>query len=135
MRRRSAAAAVVAGALLAACAAAAGGAAPDLAGKSFVSSGVRGHDLVAGTDVRLLFGQDTISVNAGCNTLTGAATWAGGVLAVDAHMAQTMMACSGELTDQDDWLKVLLTSDPAVALEGRTLTIGDDAEGLTLEQE
>jgi heat shock protein HslJ len=43
-------------------------------------------------------------------------------------MASTMMACSDELMAQDTWLSAFLSSGPAIALDGDTLTLtGDDA--------
>ncbi|MFD1507529.1 META domain-containing protein [Georgenia yuyongxinii] len=126
---------VLAASLLAACGVGVAEGGPDLVGKAFVSTEVRGHDLVADSQVRLIFGEDTISAVAGCNTLSGGASWDGGTLAVDDALATTMMACSGELMDQDAWLEQLLLSGPTLNLDGETLTVGDDADGLTLEQE
>ena len=112
---------------------AAGGA--DLEGRTFVSTGVAGHELVPGSEVQVIFQSDRISVQAGCNTLNGGATWEGDVLVVAQPMARTMMACDDDLSRQDDWLEALLTSEPALSLDGSTLVIGDSAEGLTLEEQ
>lgn len=112
----------------------AGAGAADLAGRSFVSTGVTGHELVAGSEVRLIFSEDRVSVNAGCNTLTGAATWDDGVLAVDEHVATTQMACDDALMQQDDWLLAFLKSGPRLTVEGSTLTLGDESESLVLDE-
>ncbi|TRW44080.1 META domain-containing protein [Georgenia yuyongxinii] len=126
---------VLAASLLTACTTGAADGGPDLAGRSFVSTDVRGHELVADSRIRLIFGEDTISAMAGCNTVFGGASWDGGTLVVDDALATTMMACSGELMDQDDWLEQFLLSGPTLNLDGQTLTVGDDAGGLTFEQE
>lgn len=107
----------------------------DLAGQSFTSTGSTGHDLVAGSQVKVSFEEGTISVNAGCNTMNGSASWADGVLDVEEPLAMTMMACEQELMDQDQWLSSFLTSSPPISVDGDTLQIGDDAESLSLQQD
>jgi heat shock protein HslJ len=37
--------------------------------------------------------------------------------------------------EQDQWLATFLTSSPALSLDGSTLTLGDDASGITLTEE
>jgi heat shock protein HslJ len=120
--------AVVAVLSLGAC----GDSAPDLDGRSYTSTEVRGHDLVAGTTVTLTFEDGRISANAGCNTMNGTATWDGGTLDVAEPMASTMMACEDDLAAQDQWLSSFLTSSPALEVEGDTLTLGDASSGMTL---
>lgn len=121
--------AAVAGVLsLGAC----GDSSPDLDGRSYTSTEVRGHDLVAGSTVTLAFEDGRISANAGCNTMNGAATWNGGTLDVAEPLASTMMGCEEELAAQDQWLSSFLTSSPALKVEGDTLTLGDDSSGMTL---
>jgi heat shock protein HslJ len=107
----------------------------DLADRTFVSTEVVGHDLVPGTRVHVFFGEDRITVRAGCNTLLGGATWDGGVLAVAQPMGRTMMACADDLMRQDDWLDAFLTSQPALRLAGTTLTVGDSTEGIVLDEQ
>ena len=46
----------------------------DLADRTFVSTDVRGHDLVEDTSVTLSFESDRVSASAGCNTFMGAAS-------------------------------------------------------------
>ena len=124
----------------------AGASAPDLAGKSFVATEVTGRELVPQSEVVLLFGEDSVAARAGCNTLTGGATWDDGVLRLTGEPATTMMACSGDLTRQDEWLAGLLRSEPAVRLaqvlgddgvrlDGTTLVVGDGAQRLTLTEQ
>ena len=75
-----------------------------------------------------------ISAQAGCNTLAGGATWTNGVLPAG-PLAMTMMACEDDLSAQDQWLSELLASEPAIELDGDTLVIGDDTEGITLTED
>ena len=106
----------------------------DLAGRTFESAQVNGITLADGTVVTLSFEDDGISASAGCNTMSGAATWDDGTLEVAGELATTMMACPDGLQEQDDWLAGLLTSSPAIALDGDTLTVGDDTTGMVLEE-
>jgi heat shock protein HslJ len=108
----------------------------DLAGRTFESTDVRGHDLVEDTSVTLSFESDRVSASAGCNTFTGAASWDDGTLSLgDDELAATMMACSPEQQEQDDWLTEFLASSPDLALDGSTLTLGDDMSGMTLDEQ
>jgi heat shock protein HslJ len=118
--------------LLAACAAASGAAGEDdLVGRSFESTDVEGHTLVEGTVITLIVRSDGVSVNAGCNTLFGDATWEDGVLRVP-QLASTMMACDDALMDQDQWLSALLEGPVPYELDGDTLTLGEAGEQITL---
>ena len=125
--------ALVAVLVLAGLAATSDGAArtPELAGRSFVAVETHGHDLLAGTQVRITFEEAHLSANAGCNTLFGAASWENGVLDAPA-LASTIMTCSAEHMAQDAWLAEVLSSQPAISLEGGRLTIGDAEAGLVL---
>lgn len=109
-----------------------GSASPDLAGKTYTSTQVTGHDLVPGSAVTLAFADGRVSAQAGCNTMNGPATWDGGKLVVAVPMASTMMACDDALMAQDQWLGSFLTSSPALTVEGDTLTLGDTSSGMTL---
>lgn len=112
------------------------GDAEDLDGRIFLSTQVNGRTLVEGTQVRLTFGAGQVSANAGCNTMSGAAGWDGGTLTVGAgELATTMIGCPPDLQAQDEWLAGLLTSSPALALDGDTLTLGDETSGLVLSQQ
>lgn len=114
--------------LLAGC----GGDGTDLAGSTYTSTEVRGHDLVEGSEVTLTFVDGRISARAGCNTLSGPATWKGGVLEVEGPLASTLMGCEEPLMEQDAWLSDFLGSSPALAVDGDELTLGDDGTGMTL---
>jgi heat shock protein HslJ len=106
----------------------------DLAGRSFTSTEVRGHDLVEGSAIALTFEDGRMSANGGCNTLNGAATWDGDTLDVAEPLASTMMACDEALMAQDQWLSEFLTSSPALEVDGDTMTLGDDTTGITLSE-
>lgn len=108
---------------------------PDLAGRTFTSTQVRGHDLVAGTAITLAFGDADISARAGCNTLAGGANWGAGKLTIEGQLAATLMACDQPLMDQDTWLASFLQSSPALALDDGVLELGDQATGITLVEE
>ena len=104
-----------------------------LDGRTFVSTGVEGYQLVDGTQVQLTFDGTNLSATAGCNQLASGYSLDGDVLLVDA-MATTQMACTpASLMDQDTWLSALLTSRPTVALDGDTLTLTSDDTVVTLE--
>ncbi len=91
--------------------------------------------LVEGTQAVLTFGVDQLGANAGCNTMSAAASFADGVLTVDAAgMAMTMMACAPELMDQDTWLAGFLTSTPAWSFDGTTLTLASPTTTMTLTE-
>lgn len=115
--------------------AACGGDAPDLEGHTYTSTASSGHDLVAGSRVTLSFEDGRISANAGCNTMSGSASWEGDTLDVTGPLASTMMACDEALMAQDRWLSEFLESSPALSLSGTQLTLGGPGDGLTLTQE
>ena len=112
-----------------------GGGGPALEGMTFTSTDVRGYELVEGTEVTLAFTEGQVSAQAGCNTMTGAASWADGTLEVEGPMASTMMACDEALTAQDQWLSEFLESSPALDYDARELILGDDDNGMTLTQQ
>lgn len=104
-----------------------------LDGHEFVSTAVAGHELVAGTRVRLTFDADRLGAHAGCNQLGG--TWSidDDALVVPNDMVMTEMACDPPaLMDQDTWLASFLTSRPDAALDGDTLTLTADEVRITL---
>lgn len=107
----------------------------DLEGRSFTSTEVRGHDLVEGSTVTLSFDADNLAARAGCNTIVGTVSTADDTLTFDSQAASTMMACEPDLMAQDQWLTDFLASSPSLKVEGSTLTLGDDATGMTLTQD
>jgi heat shock protein HslJ len=110
--------------------------APELDGRQFVATEVTGYELVPDSQIRLSFEGDSIGATGGCNSL--ASTWSlDGDQLVVAQMAMTEMACEPTaLMDQDTWLASFLSSGPAVALDGDTLTLtGTDASITLLDRE
>lgn len=93
----------------------------DLEGRTFLSTAAEGHDLVPGSQVRLVFTADGLSASAGCNTMGGAFTLEDGRLTTDA-LAMTEMACEEPLMTQDAWLAGLL-ADATLDLAGDTLIL------------
>jgi heat shock protein HslJ len=104
----------------------------DLADRAFESTEVTGHELVADTTIELAFMADSVGARAGCNSMNGGYSITDGTLEVG-QMASTMMACSDELMAQDTWLSEFLSSGPAIALDGDTLTLTGDDATLVLE--
>jgi heat shock protein HslJ len=121
--RLALAAALVAGGLLAACQAAAS---PSLVGRTFLSVGITENGapkaLVAGTRIRLEFGDGSFNAHAGCNSMGGEYRLDGGVLIVT-DVFTTEMACQPPLMAQDQWLIEVLGSKPSVTLAGDQLAI------------
>lgn len=98
-----------------------------LSNRAFESTSVTGHELVEGTTISLLFEADSLSMNAGCNTMFGGYTFDEDALMVE-QLAMTQMACDPALMDQDTWLSEFLNGLPKAAYEGTTLTLtGADA--------
>lgn len=107
----------------------------DLADRTFLSTDASTFEVVDGTTITVSFRADgTIGVAGGCNSIGGPYTIDDGVLVAD-ELASTMMACDDALMDQDDRLTELLTSRPAVAVDGDTLTIGDEPNQLVLAEQ
>ena len=79
----------------------------ELEGQTFASDSVTGHELVEGSQVRLVFEDDRLAVNGGCNNMSGAYTYEAGTLAWDGPAISTKMACDQALMDQDLWLNSL----------------------------
>ena len=85
------------------------------------------YTMVPGSTITLTFEDGNVTVRAGCNTMFGGASVEDGRLVVST-MGGTEMACEQPLMDQDTWMSEFLTSSPAVAVEGDTLTLtGNDA--------
>jgi heat shock protein HslJ len=105
--------------------------AEDLSGRGFVSTDVTGYDLVEGSEITMNFLDDSVSVNAGCNTMNGGYEIADGAF-VAGQFAMTMMACDQPLMDQDTWLSEFLASSPSISLDGSTLSFSSDEVTITL---
>ncbi|MGE3588776.1 MAG: META domain-containing protein [Ilumatobacteraceae bacterium] len=103
---------------------------PQLDGRSFLSTGSSGFEIVAGTVIRLGFDDGNVSASAGCNQMGGAYTITDGRLHVES-VSMTEMACEQPLMDQDSRLIEMLTSDPALTLGGDELTLTSDTASIT----
>lgn len=102
-----------------------------LEGTTYVSTGVEGHELVPGTEIRLGFEDDGMSVSAGCNTMFGSYELTDTTLAWAGEPASTMIACEPDLADQDRWLAELFTAGVTATSDGETLTLTGD--GVTIQ--
>ena len=98
----------------------------DVANQTFVSDSVSGHDLVEGSQVQLVFEDDRLAVNGGCNTMSAAYTY-DGRLVWDGPAISTQMACDQALMDQDQWLNSVFEAGVETSSDGAdlVLTSGD----------
>lgn len=94
----------------------------DLDGKVFATAQVDGHALVDETVVRIGFADGQVSVDAGCNHMTGGVSLDGDRLKVS-NLAGTEIGCEQDRADQDAWVASFLTDGPTAALDGDTLTL------------
>ena len=110
----------------------------DLEGKTWVAHEIVDPDrqLVSGSSLTMTFSADSLSANAGCNTLHGAASVQDDDL-VASQLASTMMACDEALMAQDTWLSDLLTSKPTIEHSDDDLWLsqGDTVIHLVAEEE
>ena len=102
-----------------------------LDGRTFLSTGISGGTLVAGSQVRIAFAGGNIAASAGCNSMSGAYTIVGDRLDVGL-LATTEMACDEPLMAQDTWVASLLDG-ATITLDGDTLTLAKDGVSLTLQ--
>jgi heat shock protein HslJ len=86
---------------------------------------MEGRELVEGTTLSLTFDRGDMSAVAGCNTLFGPFVDADSELRWINEPASTMMGCDPALSEQDDWLRTVLT-------EGLQI-VDDDEADLVLE--
>ncbi|MGF9762261.1 META domain-containing protein [Microvirga sp. 0TCS3.31] len=102
-----------------------------LAGRSYASTSVEGAELVEGTTIEVGFEDDTMSVNAGCNTMFGPFEVDGTTIAWASEPAATMMMCEPDLIEQDRWLTEFFQAGADATTEGDALTL--QAGGVTIE--
>lgn len=123
---------VVGAILLAACSAAGAPSpsAPSLDGRTFLSTGIVGANLVPNTQVRLAFADGHLNANAGCNHLGGIYTIDGDRIQTG-QMSMTEMGCEEPLMRQDQWLAEFL-SGVMYSLEGDDLILANGDVRLTL---
>ena len=107
----------------------------DLAGRTFLSTSVTGHDLVTDSVIRLTFDGSRLAVSAGCNTMSTGFTVSKGTLAWTAEPPTTMMACEEDLMAQDTWISGLLTKGLPATLQDNTLTLKGADVTIELKEE
>lgn len=103
----------------------------DLSGKVYATATVDGHPLVDETVVRLGFTDDQVSVDAGCNHMTGTAALDGDRLTVS-NLRGTEIGCEQDRADQDTWISGFLTGGPTLSLDGDTLTLTEGDVSMAL---
>src|SRR5262249_17368495 len=103
-----------------------------LAGKTFVSTSVTGHNLVPGTSVTLTFEGPMLAVSAGCNTMSGAYTLENSTLRWTGLPLSTLMACEPALEAQDQWLASFLQAGAAASLTGNQLSLTSNSVTMKL---
>jgi len=107
----------------------------DLAGHSFVGDQVSVNgarkQLAKGTTIHVTFSPRAIAASAGCNQMSGPATWQDGTLHVG-DLAMTQIGCEKPLMRQDDWLSGFLSSAPTWKQSGATLTLTGNGTVITL---
>ncbi len=108
-------------------------AAADLAGRTFASTAVRGHEPVSGTEVTIAFEPERMSAQAGCNTMAGGWSIADGRLRAG-ELATTQIGCDPALAAQDEWLGAFLADAPRIALDGDALTLASDDATIELRE-
>jgi heat shock protein HslJ len=104
--------------------------APQLDGRSFLSTGSSGFVIVPGTTIRVGFDDGNVSASAGCNQMGGAYSVVDGRLLVES-LSMTEMGCDQPLMDQDTRLVELLTGSPSLTVDGNTLTLASDTASIT----
>ena len=104
---------------------------PGLDGRTFLSTGIEGRMLVAGSRIRIAFQDGQISASGGCNSMSGPYRIDGDRL-VAGSLATTEMGCDEPLMAQDTWLADLL-GGATIALDGDTLVLTKGSVRLTTE--
>ena len=105
--------------------------AQDLDGRTFLSTGIEGRILVAGSRIRIAFQDGQVSASGGCNSMGGPYRIDGDRL-VAGSLATTEMGCDEPLMAQDAWLADLL-GGATMALDGDTLVLATGSVRLTLD--
>ncbi|MEX2393152.1 MAG: META domain-containing protein [Actinomycetota bacterium] len=107
-----------------------------LDGRAFISQRVSGHELVAGTEIRLTFDDGRLGAAAGCNSLGAPYSIDDDDLVIAEGMSMTEMGCDPARHEQDEWLADFLTSEPTIVVDGDELTLeGTEATIELLDRE
>lgn len=110
-----------------------------LYGRTFTSKLLTEHGkpraLVPGTSIELRFTDDgRLVANAGCNTISGTVTLAGGRLDAP-DLSITEMGCDPQRHEQDQRLSALLASKPSWRLDGDDLVLSSSGTELVLAEQ
>ena len=106
-----------------------------LAGRAFLSTGHDDHQLVANSQVRLVFRDAMqLGVSAGCNSMGAPYSIADSTLHLPGPMITTEMACDAALMEQDTWIAAFLDG-AAMTTDGQMLVLTKDGDTLTLMDE
>jgi heat shock protein HslJ len=89
------------------------------------------HTLVPGSTITLTFERGALSARAGCNSMFGQYTIAGGVLNAP-QLASTLMACDDALMAQDTWLAAFLASSPTWTYQNGALTLTNGTDTIAM---
>jgi heat shock protein HslJ len=112
---------------------------PELVGRTFVSTRVTvdgaTHALVPGTRITLGISADRISIEAGCNTVSGRITIDGPLLRPVGTLVTTAMPCPSALSAQDRWLTDLFTTGVQVGLKDGLLTLTRGGTTISLQDQ
>lgn len=101
-----------------------------LAGRTFLATGVDGHDLVPGKPLRFGFGDVRFGVGSACNDLFGSYAIVDCQLKIR-KMGMTLKACEPSLMEQDTWVGTFIDG-ATVTLAGDTLTLVNGGVTMTL---
>jgi heat shock protein HslJ len=104
-----------------------------LDGNVYESTEVSGHDLVPDTAITLTFEDGNLAVAAGCNTQSSSYDVVGETMKWTGEPISTLMACSDELTAQDQWLNEIFTDGVDASLDGETLKVTSGDVEIVLE--
>lgn len=105
--------------------------AESLEGNTYVSTAVTGRDLAADSAIELTFSDGQLTVVAGCNTIGSTYEIDDGTLSFTGEPRSTMMACSEDLTAQDQWLITWLTDGVGITASALGLSLSGD--GVTID--
>lgn len=100
----------------------------------FASVRVEGRTLPDESQLRILFAQDRLSANLGCNAISGGYRFAEGEIRTGVLM-MTQMGCSDEFSKADQWLYRFLSDPLRAEVSGDELILSDGDVTVTLEPE
>lgn len=90
--------------------------------------------IASGTRIAFQLREDEISINAGCNRLSGPIEF-DGIHLVLASLAATVMGCEDEREDQDAFIEEFMWGAPAVSIDGGRMVLATDAVTISFVEE